>query len=74
LRFLFLFQAPPLIDTVLLPGQMLYIPAGFPHTTDTLEEPSAEASIHLTIGDMGALFFIFFLIPWRNLENLPPSI
>jgi hypothetical protein len=60
--FFHLFQAPPLIDTVLLPGQMLYIPAGFPHTTDTLEEeeeaPSTATSIHLTIGDMGALFFL----------------
>jgi hypothetical protein len=48
---------------------MLYIPAGFPHTTDTLEEPSAEASIHLTIGDMGALFFYFFTPFFFTLEE-----
>lgn len=43
----------PLIDTVLEPGQMLYVPAGFPHTTDTLPEycgDGADPSVHLTIG------------------------
>ena len=46
----------PLIDTVLTPGQLLYMPAGFPHTTDTLNlgEPAppaaADDSVHLTIG------------------------
>ena len=43
----------PLLDLVLSPGQMLYIPSGFPHTTDTLEGPcqdSTEASVHLTVG------------------------
>ena len=50
---------PPLIDTVLRPGHVLYVPAGFPHATDTkwtecegisddvrLQEPS----VHLTLG------------------------
>ena len=33
--------APPLIDAVLAPGQLLYIPAGWPHTTDTVHEAAA---------------------------------
>jgi len=45
----------PLIDTVLAPGQLLYVPAGFPHTTDTCNTGEAgaaadEDSVHLTIG------------------------
>jgi len=49
----------PLIDTVLTPGQMLYVPAGFPHTTDTIHtaaardqlgDAAAGASVHLTVG------------------------
>jgi hypothetical protein len=43
----------PIIDTVLEPGQMLYVPGGFPHTTDTLSEncgDSSDPSVHLTIG------------------------
>jgi hypothetical protein len=45
----------PLVDTVLKPGEVLYVPAGFPHTTDTENTASAGAaadddSVHLTIG------------------------
>jgi hypothetical protein len=41
----------PLIDTVLSPGQILYVPAGFPHTTDTVQGVEAtEPSVHLTFG------------------------
>jgi Cupin superfamily protein len=49
----------PLIDTVLGPGQVLYVPAGFPHTTDTKWTDSdrlpedvrtREPSVHLTLG------------------------
>ena len=40
----------PLIETNLAAGQLLYIPAGFPHTTDTLDQASADPSVHLTIG------------------------
>eukprot|EP01041_Mallomonas_annulata_P005431 gene5431-10893_t len=41
----------PLIDTVLSPGQILYVPGGFPHTTDTLNGVSStEPSVHLTVG------------------------
>jgi uncharacterized membrane protein YgcG len=47
--------AAPLLDVVLRPGDMLYVPAGFPHTTDTVHTAAAgaaadEDSIHLTIG------------------------
>ena len=53
---------PPLIDAVLRPGSVLYIPAGWPHTTDTVnldgDEVDAqtkdsilsEDSVHLTVG------------------------
>ena len=41
-----------LMDVVLREGDVLFIPAGFPHTTDTVEEDAnavdCEASIHLT--------------------------
>uniref|UniRef100_A0A7S2XYX3 Bifunctional lysine-specific demethylase and histidyl-hydroxylase n=1 Tax=Fibrocapsa japonica TaxID=94617 RepID=A0A7S2XYX3_9STRA len=48
----------PLIDTVLSPGQVLYVPAGFPHTTDTVQRAEGaedearleDPSVHLTIG------------------------
>ena len=48
-------MADPLIDCVLAPGHVLYIPAGFPHTTDTVNteaagESAASDSVHLTIG------------------------
>ena len=43
------------LDTIMEPGQVLYIPAGWPHTTDTLLEPveddlAAQPSVHLTVG------------------------
>ena len=31
------------------PGALLYIPAGWPHTTDTVHD-NAEDSVHLTVG------------------------
>jgi hypothetical protein len=46
----------PLLDCVLAPGHVLYVPAGFPHTTDTVNtadagaEAAASDSVHLTIG------------------------
>ena len=45
----------PLIDVVLAPGMVLYVPAGFPHTTDTINTAEAgdaadDDSVHLTIG------------------------
>ena len=38
----------PLLDVVLRAGDALYVPAGFPHVTDTVD--STEASLHLTLG------------------------
>ena len=46
----------PLKDVVLIPGDIMYIPAGFPHTTDTKggnsngENAFNETSLHLTVG------------------------
>ncbi|EKX40095.1 hypothetical protein GUITHDRAFT_143042 [Guillardia theta CCMP2712] len=41
----------PLLDVVLEPGQMLYVPAGYPHVTDTVNGvKTKEESIHLTLG------------------------
>jgi hypothetical protein len=44
----------PLIDAILVPGQVLYVPAGHPHTTDTtfIGDAIADAkpSLHLTVG------------------------
>jgi len=37
---------PPVIDSLLSPGDSLYIPAGFPHSASTQE----RASVHITIG------------------------
>ena len=49
-------DAQPLIDVVLKPGQMLYVPGGFPHTTDTvnIDNQAAETSdpsVHMTVGE-----------------------
>jgi hypothetical protein len=51
-------MGPPIIDTVVQPGDVLYVPTGFPHTTDTsttvdgADESSVfeEPSVHLTMG------------------------
>lgn len=46
----------PLLELVLGPGEVLYVPAGFPHATDTVFPPgspaslSSQASLHLTVG------------------------
>jgi len=42
----------PLIDHVMSPGQVLYVPGGFPHTTDTINGISIDSdpSVHLTLG------------------------
>jgi hypothetical protein len=37
---------PPVIDVLLVPGDSLYIPAGFPHSASTQE----RASVHITVG------------------------
>ena len=42
----------PLIDHVMSPGQVLYVPGGFPHTTDTVTgiNSDSDPSVHLTLG------------------------
>ena len=42
----------PLLDHVMSPGQVLYVPGGFPHTTDTVTgiASDSEPSVHLTLG------------------------
>ena len=42
----------PIMDVVLSPGNVLYIPAGYPHTTDTVSgiTMTGEPSVHLTVG------------------------
>lgn len=43
----------PLVDTVLHPGNILYVPAGYPNTTDTFAGDalgSTAPSLHLTLG------------------------
>ena len=50
--------AAPLLDIVLKPGHVLYVPAGFPHTTDTVCEgdtagstgEGGDPSVHMTVG------------------------
>ena len=42
-----------LLETTLNPGDVLFVPAAFPHTTSTVTEddvPSEKTSIHLTLG------------------------
>ena len=39
-----------LLETTLEEGDVLFIPAAFPHTTDTVDEISEKTSIHLTFG------------------------
>jgi hypothetical protein len=59
-------QCPLLLDVTLVPGDVLFVPAGFPHTTSTThdrmdttgsvwtveqqEEAAASTSVHLTLG------------------------
>ncbi|CAE8652672.1 unnamed protein product [Polarella glacialis] len=40
----------PLIDVVLRPGEVLFVPMGFPHATSTLDTGDSEVSVHMTLG------------------------
>eukprot|EP00968_Pinguiococcus_pyrenoidosus_P006912 scaffold459_cov249-Pinguiococcus_pyrenoidosus.AAC.10 len=47
----------PLLDVILKPGDVLYVPAAYPHTTDTLvregqvpQEVADQDSVHMTVG------------------------
>jgi hypothetical protein len=44
------FDEEPVLDVTLRPGDVLYVPAGWPHTTDTLDCATDDPSIHLTLG------------------------
>ena len=39
-----------LVDVTLEEGDVLFVPAAFPHTTSTAQEGSTETSIHMTFG------------------------
>jgi Cupin superfamily protein len=70
---------PPLIDTVIHPGDVLYVPTGFPHTTDTVTTPVVEggggataavASVHLTMGlDTHVWFLALAHLRWSLLQR-----
>lgn len=67
----------PLIDQVIQPGDVLYVPIGFPHTTDTTTavdgvEKSAfhESSVHLTVGlDTQVWFLTMAHVRWSLLQR-----
>ena len=41
----------PILDVILEQGSLLYIPAGWPHTTDTIiDDDNKDHSVHMTIG------------------------
>jgi hypothetical protein len=67
----------PLIDTVIQPGDILYVPTGFPHTTDTATPVDGvdksvfkEASVHLTMGlDTHVWFLALAHLRWSLLQR-----
>ena len=46
--------APPLLDVVLRPGDVLYVPRGFIHEAETSDE---SGSMHLTVRVLNSFFF-----------------
>jgi hypothetical protein len=75
-------MGPPLIDTILRPGDVLYVPTGFPHTTDTStlgtyvdldgETPpfNDQTSVHLTMGlDTHVWFLSMAHVRWTLLQR-----
>lgn len=70
-------QDQPLIDTVIQPGDVLYVPTGFPHTTDTAtcvdgvdESVFQEPSVHLTMGlDTHVWFLAMAHLRWSLLQR-----
>ena len=70
----------PLIDAVIRKGDVLYVPQGFPHTTDTVSaaEPNSsnknafhdEISVHLTMGlDSNVWFLTYAHLRWALLQR-----
>ena len=68
----------PLIDAVVQKGDLLYVPTGFPHTTDTVtavdgdesEVVFDEPSVHLTMGlDSNVWMLTFAHLRWSVLQR-----
>ena len=71
----------PLIDAVVRRGDVLYVPTGFPHTTDTVtavddgmelgkENVFDETSVHLTMGlDSSVWFLTYAHLRWALLQR-----
>lgn len=61
----------PIIDKVIQPGDVLYIPHGFPHTTHTAHDTNNDqTSIHLTLGlDTHVWFLTYAHIRWALLQK-----
>lgn len=72
----------PLIDTVIQPGDVLYLPTGFPHATDTVTSSidgvdiplSGDPSVHLTMGlDTHVWFLALAHLRWSLLQRCNTS-
>ena len=70
----------PLIDAVIRKGDVLYVPQGFPHTTDTVSATGMESnnknaideiSVHLTMGlDSNVWFLTYAHLRWALLQRV----
>lgn len=61
---------PPLIDTILNTGDILYIPHGCPHITNTAQQTN-YTSIHLTLGlDTHVWYLTFAHLRWCLLQRV----
>lgn len=71
-----------LMDIITREGDVLFIPAGFPHTTDTVEETDNADSIHLTFNIDTHVWGLDFLsvrnvaLKWLRAKDVlaPPSL
>ena len=64
----------PLLDVVLREGDVLYVPTGFPHTTDTAtgigSSSDGQTSVHLTMGlDTHAFGLTYAHLRWATLQK-----
>jgi len=72
----------PLIDAIVRKGDVLYVPQGFPHTTDTVTVSAGETestganvldetSVHLTMGlDSNVWFLTYAHLRWALLQRV----
>jgi len=58
---------PPVIDSILAPGDSLYIPSGFPHSASTQE----RTSVHITIGILAVTWSTLLEDVTKALESDP---